>query len=135
MRRNKFLYALLCLLTGINLSAQEKKTVLTPEAVMELVRNNHPVAKQAALLVNRAAAELQSARGAFDPALEMEASRKPSTERITTIIPTPKFSYLPLPLLPCVQERKTMGAICWLTKQPVADPVTWVWNCRWEMVC
>lgn len=76
MQAIKFLCVLLCLLTGINLSAQEKKAVLTPEAVMELVRNNHPVAKQAALLVNRAAAELQSARGGFDPALEMEASRK-----------------------------------------------------------
>lgn len=53
-----------------------KKAVLTPEAVMELVRNNHPVAKQAALLVNRAAAELQSARGGFDPALQLDASRK-----------------------------------------------------------
>ena len=76
MQANKFLCTLVILAMGISLAAQEKRSVLTPEAVMELVRKNHPVAKQAALLVNRAEAELQSVRGAFDPTLEMDASRK-----------------------------------------------------------
>lgn len=76
MQANKFLCTLVLLAMGITLAAQEKRSVLTPEALMELVRKNHPVAKQAALLVNRAEAELQSVRGAFDPTLEMDASRK-----------------------------------------------------------
>lgn len=76
MQANKFLCTLAILAMGITLAAQEKRPVLTPEAVMELVRKNHPVAKQAALLVNRAEAELQSVRGAFDPTLEVDASRK-----------------------------------------------------------
>ncbi len=57
-------------------AAQERKEMLSPETVMELVRKNHPVAKQAALLNDQASASLQSARGGFDPVFDLESSRK-----------------------------------------------------------
>jgi outer membrane protein TolC len=76
MERNKILFTIALLVTGTALAAQEGKQVFGPEAVMNMVRKNHPVAKQAALLVNKADAELLSARGAFDPAFELDASRK-----------------------------------------------------------
>ena len=71
---NSFLYILLCLpaLTRSQ-SAQE---VLTAEKVMGMVRKNHPVAKQAALQIEKAAADLLSAKGGFDPVFDMDASRK-----------------------------------------------------------
>lgn len=56
--------------------AQSDKSLITAVSVMDMVRKNHPVAKQASLLVDRAAAELQSARGGFDPAIDVQASRK-----------------------------------------------------------
>jgi outer membrane protein TolC len=71
---NSFLYILLCLpaLTRSQ-SAQE---VLTAEKVMGMVRKNHPVAKQAALQIEKAAADLLSAKGGFDPVFDMDAGRK-----------------------------------------------------------
>jgi outer membrane protein TolC len=62
-----------CLLAH-QLYAQER--VLKPDMVMELVRRNHPVAKQAAMRVKMADAEKLSARGSFDPLFEMDAERK-----------------------------------------------------------
>jgi outer membrane protein TolC len=50
--------------------------VLKPETVLDLVRRNHPIAKQAVLSVKMADAEKLAARGAFDPSLDMEAARK-----------------------------------------------------------
>ena len=74
MKLNKLITGLL--LVTLTSQAQNTKTVLGPDAVMELVRKNHPLAKQAFLLINRAEAEMMSARGGFDPVFELEADRK-----------------------------------------------------------
>lgn len=76
MKRNRILPLLLGSVISTCVIAQPAKNILSPDAVMDMVRNHHPVAKQAALLKDRAAAELQSARGGFDPVFDYEASRK-----------------------------------------------------------
>ena len=69
MKKTAFIFLLLI---GYGLKAQ----VLTPEAFIEQVRQNHPVAKQAAIQIEKAKADLLSARGGFDPSFTYEASRK-----------------------------------------------------------
>jgi outer membrane protein TolC len=76
MRKNKIPLLILFLTLTTFAVAQKDKNILSADAVMDMVRNHHPVAKQAALLKDRAAAELQSARGGFDPVFDYEASRK-----------------------------------------------------------
>ena len=49
--------------------SSDNSRTLSSQQFIELVRQYHPVAKQAGLLVDRAYAELLSARGAFDPQL------------------------------------------------------------------
>ncbi|MEJ7828755.1 MAG: TolC family protein, partial [Segetibacter sp.] len=58
------------------LSQADKKIILTPEAFIQQIKLFHPVAKQANILVEKATAEVLSAKGAFDPTLNLEASRK-----------------------------------------------------------
>ncbi|MFN5691249.1 MAG: hypothetical protein ACK46Z_02000, partial [Bacteroidota bacterium] len=50
--------------------------VLSLPAVLDLVRNYHPVARQAGLITERADAELTAARGAFDPVVGWDVNRK-----------------------------------------------------------
>ena len=76
MKANKQLSLVLGMLLTATAMAQLKDNVLTPETVMDLVRKNHPVAKQAILLTQQAAANIISARGEFDPLLDFDASRK-----------------------------------------------------------
>ncbi len=54
--------------SGLTQSMDSSRT-LSSQQFIEWVRQYHPVAKQAGLLVDQAYAELQSARGAFDPSL------------------------------------------------------------------
>ncbi len=49
---------------------------LSQSAFLNIVRSFHPVAKQANLLVDRAAAELIAARAGFDPVIYADAERK-----------------------------------------------------------
>ncbi len=63
---------ILLLLTGTVARAQ----MLGPEAFIEQVRQNHPLAKQAAIQVEKAKADLLSAKGSFDPSFTFDASRK-----------------------------------------------------------
>lgn len=56
-------------------SAQDTQ-VLTEAAFVQQVKQYHPVAKQANLLTQKAAADLLSARGAFDPVLEAATTAK-----------------------------------------------------------
>ena len=58
--------------TCISLNAQ----ILTPEAFIQQVRQNHPVAKQANIQIEKAKADLLSAKGYFDPSFTFDASRK-----------------------------------------------------------
>lgn len=50
--------------------------VLPVEDFIKMVRSNHPLAKQAQIGVQKAAADLLSAKGGFDPMIAMDASRK-----------------------------------------------------------
>jgi outer membrane protein TolC len=50
--------------------------MMTPEVFIQQVRQYHPIAKQAAIQVAKAQADLLSARGGFDPAITLDARRK-----------------------------------------------------------
>ena len=63
-------------LIGFLLVIQVNAQVLSPEAFINQVKSFHPLAKQAGLKVEKASAALLSAKGGFDPTVEMEASRK-----------------------------------------------------------
>ncbi|MBY0478591.1 MAG: TolC family protein [Chitinophagaceae bacterium] len=58
------------------LQAQDSVRVLTEEKFLELVKQYHPVAKQAGLLVDAAKARLLSIRGSFDPVVFLENNQK-----------------------------------------------------------
>ena len=60
------------ILTNVSANAQ----MLTPEAFIEQVRQNHPVAKQATIQIEKAKADLLSARGNFDPTFTFDAGSK-----------------------------------------------------------
>lgn len=60
-----FLIGLMCLLTQI--STAQDSTTLNVEQVLALVKKHHPVAKQAYVQTQIAAAEITIARGAFNP--------------------------------------------------------------------
>ncbi len=53
-----------------------KPDILTQDQFIRKVKQFHPVAKQAAIQVDKGIAELMSARGSFDPTMSVEASRK-----------------------------------------------------------
>jgi outer membrane protein TolC len=63
--------------SGLPVHAQEVAPALfTPDAFIQWVKQYHPVARQAGLQVEKAEADLLSAKGGFDPALGLNASRK-----------------------------------------------------------
>jgi outer membrane protein TolC len=68
---------MLLLLPYLQLAAQTvSPAILTPEAFLQMVKLHHPVAKQASLKVDMANAAELAARGAFDPVIQTEHSRK-----------------------------------------------------------
>lgn len=69
----QFIISISLLMSGLLATAQQ---TLSLEEFVNLVRRYHPVAKQAALGVEIAKAEVTSARGAFDPRFENSISRK-----------------------------------------------------------
>ena len=56
--------------------AQSADSTLSQETFLNLVRSFHPVARQAAIIVDRADANLTAARAGFDPVLSVDADRK-----------------------------------------------------------
>ena len=60
---------LLFVTLSLTLHAEDSTEVLTFENFFSLVEQNHPLARQAALLTESARQEIRSARGAFDPKL------------------------------------------------------------------
>lgn len=56
--------------------AQSADSTLSQEIFLNLVRSFHPVARQAAIIVDRADANLTAARAGFDPVLSVDADRK-----------------------------------------------------------
>ena len=57
-------------------NAQELPKTLNAEQVLELVRNFHPVTKQATIQIEKSKAEILNARGNFDPILSVYATQK-----------------------------------------------------------
>lgn len=64
------------LILGMIWVVQLQAQLYTPETFIQQVRQFHPVAKQAALQVEKAKADLQTARGGFDPSFNFDASNK-----------------------------------------------------------
>lgn len=60
----------------VHTTAQDTVRILKEEEFLNIVRSNHPVAKQGGLLVDMARAELQTIRGSFDPVLYYSNEQK-----------------------------------------------------------
>lgn len=61
---------------GFSANASDSTIALTPSVYFDLVINNHPTTKQAALLLKEAKAKLLSAKGVFDPELSFNYDNK-----------------------------------------------------------
>lgn len=72
MKLARLLFALLAI--GLHSTAQEKKLGL--QQLFEVIRNYHPVAKQASINIDKAKAGVVIARGEFDPVLSHYAANK-----------------------------------------------------------
>jgi outer membrane protein TolC len=75
MRRSSLIFLLSLLIISAGFG-QDSTTVLSLNDFIQLVSRNHPVAKQADLINQRARAQLLLARGAFDPSINSEYDRK-----------------------------------------------------------
>ena len=64
------------LILGMVMVFQLHAQLFTPESFILQVKQFHPVAKQAVIQVEKAKADLQSARGGFDPSFNFDASNK-----------------------------------------------------------
>jgi outer membrane protein TolC len=63
-------------LNGFGLLYSQDKKLFTVEEFIQIIKQSHPVAKQANLQIKMAEAELLAAKGGFDPALAVDADRK-----------------------------------------------------------
>lgn len=75
MKLKQFLLAI-SVLTYSTLSGQQLSKTLHAEAVLEVVRQFHPVVKQANISVDKSKAEILNARGNFDPVLNTYFAEK-----------------------------------------------------------
>ena len=64
---NKYRLILLWMLFSPPLLAQDNGRTISAKQVMQIVKQYHPVAKQASLLIEKAKADITIARGGFDP--------------------------------------------------------------------
>lgn len=86
------------LLSGSNSFAQERELkIFTLEDFIQQVKQYHPLAKQADIQVDKALAELMSARGAFDPSVDLDASRKTFNDKNYYFYTNPQLT-VPLPV-------------------------------------
>jgi outer membrane protein TolC len=76
MFTNKMKKLLYLFIFFTNISFAQQKEIFTVDAFIQLIKQNHPVAKQANIQVEKAKAELLSAKGGFDPIIAMDADRK-----------------------------------------------------------
>ncbi|WP_026897915.1 TolC family protein [Daejeonella oryzae] len=95
MNAVKFASFLIILLLAFSAKAQDSLKTLSAGQVMEIVKQFHPMAKQADIFVDKAKADVTSARGLFDPVLKNEMAEKTfdgtnyySYNRPELIIPT-----------------------------------------------
>ncbi|MBC7848702.1 MAG: transporter, partial [Chitinophagaceae bacterium] len=59
-----------------SLSAQDSVKKISISQVMQIVKEYHPVAKQATIIIEKAAADLTIARSGFDPLLNAGTGEK-----------------------------------------------------------
>lgn len=64
------------ILAPCGLHAQDSIKTLSAEQVMQIVKQYHPVARQASILIEKAKADITIARGGFDPVLNNSLSQK-----------------------------------------------------------
>lgn len=60
----------------VGLSQEVEKQVLTYQSYLELVKEHHPIAKQAAIQLEKGDVKIQTARGGFDPKINAEVNQK-----------------------------------------------------------
>ena len=72
----KHIFLLVLFLSGTSLKAQDSLKTLSAAQVMELVKQFHPVAKQATIFVEKANEDVTIAKGMFDPVLKNEMAQK-----------------------------------------------------------
>jgi len=72
----KYIICFILLLQGFKGSAQSDTIILKFDDFLRLVKQNHPVAKQADIITKSADAATQSARGSFDPKLFYQFDNK-----------------------------------------------------------
>jgi outer membrane protein TolC len=79
MKKNSLnrIYILLFILISLSIKAQNNiDEVLRFDEFLAYVKKYHPIVKQANLIINKSEAELLSARGGFDPKIEVDYDRK-----------------------------------------------------------
>jgi len=79
MKKNSLVskYLLLLLLLSFSVKAQTNSDeVLRFDEFLAYVKKYHPIVKQANLIINESEAQLMSARGGFDPKIEVDYDRK-----------------------------------------------------------
>lgn len=94
-RKTKFMFrSLLLFFIGLPLfsMANDSLKILSENAFIEIVRNYHPVAKQAQLLVERAKADLVASRSGFDPQFYIYADRKTFNGNVYYDYTNPEFT-------------------------------------------
>jgi hypothetical protein len=91
----KFISTLLFVLVLSTVTAQQK--VLTVDEFIQQVKQFHPIAKQANLLLEKAKAELLIAKGEFDPTIYFDASRKTLDEKNYYFYTNPELK-IPMPI-------------------------------------
>ncbi len=72
----KYNTLLLVVLLTISVKGQDSLKTLSAKQVMEMVRQFHPVAKQADIFIEKAKADVTIAKGMFDPVLKNESAQK-----------------------------------------------------------
>lgn len=72
----KYFFSLASFVMPVAAVAQDPPKKLSAQQVMEIVKQFHPVAKQADIFVEKAKADVITARGMFDPVLKNETAQK-----------------------------------------------------------
>jgi len=74
---NKVWFLIIILFLAIAMpSIAQQKSIFSADEFIRLIKQNHPVVKQANIVVSKAQAELLSTKGNFDPLLDIDATRK-----------------------------------------------------------
>ena len=74
--RSKFLIIVFFALVSLGAHAQQDTTTVAFDYFMELVKANHPLSKQADLLIESGDANMRRAKGYFDPVLKSDYDQK-----------------------------------------------------------